>query len=58
MKMRFEVIGGDGQVKMSTEYECCIYPREILLNMEAAGYTFRMDGKPWKPAKRKRKVIE
>jgi hypothetical protein len=53
--MLFEVIGGDGRVKMSTEHESCIYPREILLSMEAAGYSFRINGKAWKPAKRRRK---
>lgn len=54
--MLFEVVGGDRRVKMSTKHESCIYPRETLLTMEKAGCTFRMNGKVWKPAKRRKKV--
>ena len=47
--MKFEVIGSDGKVKMSTEHKSCIYPADILKQMEKAGYKFRLNGKRWKP---------
>ena len=47
--MKFEVIGADGKVKMFTEHKRCIYSPTILKQMAAAGYTFRLDGKLWKP---------
>jgi len=51
----FEVIR-DGHVYMSTEHESCIYPNEILLSMQAAGYKFRMNGKAWRPTKPEKKL--
>ena len=50
----FEVIR-DGRVMMSTQHKSCIYPVEILLSMQAAGYKFRMDGKAWRPPKPEKK---
>ena len=47
--MKFEVINRDGKVMMSTEHRSCIYPTDILKQMEAAGYKFRVDGKRWRP---------
>jgi len=46
----FEVIR-DGRVLMSTNHKSCIYPNEILLSMQSAGYKFRMDDKAWRPEK-------
>ena len=50
----FEVIR-DGRVLMSTDHKSCIYPNEILLSMQAAGYKFRMEGKAWRPEKLEKK---
>ena len=50
----FEVIR-DGRVMMSTQHKSCIYPVEILLSMQAAGYKFRIDGKAWRPPKPEKK---
>ena len=47
--MKFEVIDRDGKVKMSTEHRECIYPLDILQQMVSAGYSFRFNGKRWKP---------
>lgn len=47
--MRFEVMDSDGQVKMSTEHQKCIYPLATLKKMETAGCKFRLNGKRWKP---------
>ena len=46
--MKFEAIGPDGKVKMSTEHRNCIYPPDTLKRMAAAGYTFRLNGQRWK----------
>ena len=46
--MLFEVIRNK-KVLMSTAYEECIPPPEVLQQMVAAGYTFRKDNKAWKP---------
>ena len=42
--MKFEVIGPDGQCKMSTTYEEYI-PYSYLDQMNKVGYKFRLDGK-------------
>lgn len=42
--MKFEVIGPDGQCKMSTTYEEYI-PYTYLDQMHKSGYKFRIDGK-------------
>ncbi len=41
----------DGECKMGTDYECCIYPIDTLLNMKAAGCTFKYQGKKYVPKK-------
>ena len=46
--MIFEVLR-DGVVLMTTHYEECIPPPEILKSMMEAKYTFTKDGKAWKP---------
>ena len=38
---------------MSTEYEECIPPIDIIKNMKAAGYKIFLDGKPYKIIKNK-----
>ena len=50
----FEVVR-DGRVYMSTNHKSCIYPNDILLSMQAAGYKFRMNGKAWRPKKPEKK---
>ena len=50
----FEVVR-DGCVYMSTDHKSCIYPNDILLSMQAAGYKFRMNGKAWRPEKLEKK---
>lgn len=44
----------DGTCYMSTEYEHLIPKRETLLQMQKLGYTFKRDGKVWKPPKVKK----
>ena len=46
--MKFEVIGSDGKVKMSTEHKRCIPSATALKQIEKAGYRFRVDGKRWR----------
>jgi len=43
--MKFEAMDREGKVKMSTEEPGCVYPEDVLRDMEKAGYTFRMDGR-------------
>lgn len=42
--MTYEIIGPDGQPKMSAP-ESCRYPRRVELQMLEAGYTIRLHGK-------------
>ena len=51
--MNFDVIDFEGNVKMSTSHQSCIYSFETLEQMMAAGYTFRLNGKRWKPNREK-----
>lgn len=51
--MLFQVLRNN-TVYMSTEYEECIPPPEILYQMTEAGYSFRKDNKPWKPPVKQR----
>lgn len=44
----FEVLY-HGKVVMHTEDKNCVYPKDILLKMRAAGFEFRLNGKPYKP---------
>ena len=39
---------------MSTEYEECIPPIDIIKNMKAAGYKILLNGKPYKITKDKK----
>jgi tRNA G46 methylase TrmB len=55
-QMIFEALDRDGEIKMSTDNESCVYPAETLLEMQKAGYTFRLDGKVYKPTKRKKEA--
>ncbi len=41
----------DGKCYASTEQEKCIYPLKTMLQMQAAGCTFKMDGKRYVPKK-------
>lgn len=47
----FEVFDRFGVGKMQTNSESCIYPLDTLRKMAKAGYTFRRNGKPWKPGR-------
>ena len=47
--MRFEVLDRDGVVKASMTDRRSIYPPGTLKQLAAAGYTFRLNGKRWKP---------
>ena len=47
--MKFKALDRDGNVKMSTEHRNCIYPHDTLVQMAAVGYSFRLNGKRWKP---------
>jgi len=42
IKMKFEVIGTDGKVKMYTYSSDCVYDHAQLIHMEKVGYTFRV----------------
>ena len=46
--MLFEALR-DGRVIMHTDEADCIDPPDVLLSMQTAGYTFRMDGQTWEP---------
>lgn len=39
--MRYEVIGPDGKIKMSTTHESCACPPEVERAMKKAGYRIR-----------------
>jgi len=54
----FEVIGPDGKPKMGTAQKECIPPREQLDHMKNAGFTFRLNGKPWKPGAKISEIID
>ncbi len=41
----------NGQCKMRTDHDSCIYPISTLLNMKAAGCTFKYQGKKYTPKK-------
>lgn len=41
----------EGKRKEVTYHEECIPNMETLLSMQKAGYTFKRDGKAWKPKK-------
>lgn len=47
----FAVFKG-GVCYMSTEHEQLIPKREILLQMQKLGYTFKRDGKAWRPGRK------
>lgn len=47
----FEVWQGRKCV-MSTNSEVCIYGIDTLKKMKTAGYTFKMNGKPYNPTRR------
>lgn len=44
----------NGVCLMSTEYEEAIPKHETLLQMQKLGYTFKREGKAWKPNRRKK----
>ena len=48
--MLFEILRND-KVMMQTKDEDCIPPPDVLRAMKDAGYTFRKDGKVFKPTK-------
>ena len=48
--MLFQVLRNN-KVMMSTNYEECIPPPDILIQMMNAGYTFKKNNKSWKPPK-------
>lgn len=39
--MRYEVVGPDGKIKMSTTQERCTYPPDVERAMKKAGYRIR-----------------
>lgn len=44
----FEVIY-QGETKMFTHDKNCVYPKDVLLRMMEAGYTFKLNGKSYRP---------
>lgn len=43
-----------GVCMMSTEYESCVPDGNTLKQMQKWGYTFKRDGKAWKPTTRRK----
>ena len=43
----------DGQGKMSTDYDSCMPPDDIIRDMIAGGYKIYKDGKIYKPPTKK-----
>lgn len=52
--MSFQVLSG-GKVFFTCDNPDAAPALEELLSMQAAGYTFRRDGKPWEPVPRAKK---
>lgn len=50
--MEFKVVrASDGRVMMQSSDKRCIYPDEIIRNMNKAGYKAYLDGKAYRPSK-------
>lgn len=43
-----------GVCMMSTEHESCVPDGNTLKQMQKWGYTFKRDGKAWKPERKKK----